>query len=46
VLPPVYRAGLILVDGGLADNTAISQAVQLGADRVFRPALRLRVCVA
>ena len=35
VLPPVQREGLTLVDGGLADNTAISQAVALGADRVF-----------
>ncbi len=35
VLPPVRRAGLTLVDGGLADNTAISQAVELGAGRVF-----------
>ncbi|MEO9222482.1 MAG: patatin-like phospholipase family protein [Mycobacteriaceae bacterium] len=35
VLPPVQREGLTLIDGGLADNTAISQAVELGADRVF-----------
>src|SRR4051812_38106872 len=35
VLPPVTRRGQILVDGGLADNAAISQAVALGADRVF-----------
>lgn len=35
VYEPVRRDGLILVDGGLADNTAISQAVALGADRVF-----------
>ncbi|HEY5335333.1 MAG TPA: patatin-like phospholipase family protein [Mycobacteriales bacterium] len=35
VFAPVRRDGLILVDGGLADNAAISQAVALGADRVF-----------
>lgn len=35
VFPPVCRDGLILVDGALADNAAISQAVALGADRVF-----------
>ncbi len=35
VFAPVCRDGLILVDGGLADNTAISQAVAQGADRVF-----------
>ena len=35
VFPPVSRNGQILVDGGLADNAAISQAVALGADRVF-----------
>jgi NTE family protein len=35
VLPPVRRDGLTLVDGGLADNAAISQAVAMGADRVY-----------
>jgi NTE family protein len=35
VLPPVRRDGRTLVDGGLADNAAISQAVALGADRVY-----------
>ncbi len=35
VLPPLERDGLFLVDGGVADNTAISQAVALGADRIF-----------
>lgn len=34
LLPAVHREGLVLVDGGLANNTAISQAVALGADRV------------
>ncbi|MGH7320179.1 MAG: patatin-like phospholipase family protein [Candidatus Rokuibacteriota bacterium] len=35
VFPAVERDGLTLVDGGIADNAAISQAVALGADRVF-----------
>jgi NTE family protein len=35
VLPPVRRDGLTLVDGGLADNAAISQAVALGADLIY-----------
>jgi NTE family protein len=35
VLPPVHRDGRTLVDGGLADNAAISQAIELGADRVY-----------
>lgn len=35
VLPPVCRENLTLVDGGLADNAAISQAVLLGADRIY-----------
>jgi NTE family protein len=35
VLPPVRRDGRTLVDGGLANNAAISQAVTLGADRVY-----------
>jgi NTE family protein len=35
VLPPVRRDGRTLVDGGLADNAAISQAIALGADRIF-----------
>jgi NTE family protein len=34
VLPPVRRDGRTLVDGGLADNAAISQALALGADRI------------
>jgi len=34
VLPPVTIAGRALFDGGVADNTPISQAVALGADRV------------
>ncbi|HEX2072138.1 MAG TPA: patatin-like phospholipase family protein [Geodermatophilus sp.] len=35
VLPPVRRDGRTLVDGGLADNAAISQAVAVGADRIY-----------
>jgi len=35
VLPPVRREGRTLVDGGLADNAAISQAIALGADHVY-----------
>jgi NTE family protein len=35
VLPSVPWEGRALVDGGLADNTAISQAVAQGADRVY-----------
>jgi NTE family protein len=31
----MHRDGLVLVDGGLANNAAISQAVALGADRLF-----------
>lgn len=33
--PAVQWDGKALVDGGLADNAAISQAVALGADRIF-----------
>lgn len=35
VFPPVSIDGHDLVDGGVADNTAISQAVALGADRIY-----------
>jgi NTE family protein len=35
ILPAVQRDGLTLVDGGLADNAAISVAVALGASTVF-----------
>lgn len=35
VLPPVERDGLTLVDGGVANNAALSQAVALGADEVY-----------
>ena len=34
VLPPIERDGLTLVDGGVADNAALSQAVALGADEI------------
>ena len=35
VLPPVERESLILVDGGVANNAALSQALVLGADEVY-----------
>lgn len=35
LLPPVKWQDTLLVDGGLADNAAISVAVDAGADRVF-----------
>ncbi len=35
VYPPVAREGRSLVDGGVSDNTAVSQAVALGADEVY-----------
>jgi len=35
VLPAVERDGLTLVDGGVADNAAVSQAVALGADEIY-----------
>jgi NTE family protein len=35
VLPPVQFAGGTLVDGGVANNTPISHAVELGAERIY-----------
>ncbi len=35
ILPPVPWEGRTLVDGGLANNAAISPAVQAGADQVY-----------
>lgn len=35
VFPAVQREGLTLVDGGVANNAALSQAVALGADEVY-----------
>ena len=35
VLPPVEWAGRLLVDGGVVDNTPISHAVALGAERIY-----------
>jgi NTE family protein len=35
VLPAVEREGLTLVDGGVADNAALSQAVALGAEEIY-----------
>jgi len=34
-LPAVQREGLTLVDGGVANNAALSQAVALGADEIY-----------
>lgn len=34
VFQPVSREGRFLMDGGVADNTAVSQAVHLGASRI------------
>lgn len=35
VFPTIEIDGLRLTDGGLADNTAVSQAVQAGADTIY-----------
>ncbi|MGB6057280.1 MAG: patatin-like phospholipase family protein [Microthrixaceae bacterium] len=35
VFPSVHTDGLDLVDGGIADNAAISQAIDMGADTVY-----------
>ena len=35
VFPTVRLAGRDLIDGGVADNTAVSQAISLGAERVY-----------
>ena len=35
VLPPVAWRGRLLVDGGIADNTPVSHAVALGAERIY-----------
>ena len=35
IFPPVQLGGRLLVDGGIAADTPISQAVQLGADTVY-----------
>jgi NTE family protein len=35
VLPPVRSDGRLLVDGGVVNNTPISHAVELGADRIY-----------
>ncbi|MGS0740331.1 patatin-like phospholipase family protein [Glaciimonas sp. GG7] len=35
VFPPVAMAGNMLIDGGVANNTPISTAIQLGATRVI-----------
>ena len=35
VFPPVHRDGRVLVDGGVANNTPLSAAVELGARRIL-----------
>lgn len=35
VFPPVERDGSLLIDGGVADNTPIVHAIELGAERVY-----------
>lgn len=35
VLPPVWLDGALLVDGGVVNNTPISHAVALGAERIY-----------
>jgi NTE family protein len=35
VLPPVAWEGRMLMDGGVANNTPISHAVELGAERIY-----------
>jgi NTE family protein len=35
VLAPVRRGGRLLVDGGVINNTPISHAVELGAERIY-----------
>jgi NTE family protein len=35
IFPAVEHAGYTLVDGGISDNAALSQAVALGADEVY-----------
>ena len=35
VLPPVPWRGRLLVEGGIADNTPVSHAIELGAQRIY-----------
>jgi NTE family protein len=35
VFPPVRSGGRLLADGGVANNTPISHAIQLGAERIY-----------
>lgn len=35
IFPPVEREGRMLMDGGVANNTPIAHAIDLGAERVF-----------
>ena len=44
VLPPVRWRGRLLADGGIANNTPISHAVSLGAERIYVPPRRRSRC--
>ncbi|MEI2640163.1 MAG: patatin-like phospholipase family protein [Microthrixaceae bacterium] len=35
IFPPVELGGAVLMDGGIADNAAISQAIDLGAEIIY-----------
>ncbi|MCL4287812.1 MAG: patatin-like phospholipase family protein [Thermoleophilia bacterium] len=35
VFPPVERDGRLLIDGGVANNTPVAEATELGAERVY-----------
>lgn len=35
IFPPVYRAGRVLIDGGIAEHAAIRHAIDCGADEVY-----------
>jgi predicted acylesterase/phospholipase RssA len=42
VLPPVRQGDRLLVDGGVVNNTPISHAVELGAERIYVLATKTR----
>ncbi len=35
IFPPIHREGMVLMDGGLANNTAVSHAVEVQPDTVY-----------
>ncbi len=35
VFPPIERDGRLLIDGGVANNTPIADAIELGAERIY-----------